>query len=169
MAEKQNKFWQDKPLSQLSQNEWERLCDGCGACCLIQLQDSDTEKRVYTSLVCQQMDLGTCQCRSYDNRFEKVPDCTKVSYELLPTADWLPPTCAYLLRYQGRELFWWHPLISGDPQTVHQAGISVRHWAKSEEVVKQEADFEDHIIEDPFADLRWPPTKIGKKANNRKK
>lgn len=126
-------FWKTKSLQEMTRHEWEQLCDGCGACCLIQLEDEDTGERVFTRLACKLLDVGACRCTDYANRTEKVPSCSRVTLELLETADWLPPTCAYRRLYEGKDLLAWHPLVSGNPETVHEAGVSVRHFARNEQ------------------------------------
>ncbi len=143
-------FWQKKPLAAMNEREWEALCDGCGACCLIQLEDEDTGTRVFTKVACKLLDIGACRCQSYQNRTDLVPSCSKVTLELLETADWLPPTCAYRLLYEGKPLYWWHPLVSKDPETVYQAGISIRGWARSERDVCEEEIEEKYVVPDLF-------------------
>src|SRR5688500_10417759 len=106
--------------------EWESLCDGCGRCCLNKLEDFDTAEIVWTDVACRLLDEGTCRCTNYPGRQAEVPDCIQLTPESVRTLSWLPPTCGYRLVEEGRDLYWWHPLVSGDPATVHQAGISVR-------------------------------------------
>lgn len=146
-------FWKTKSLAEMNEQEWESLCDGCGACCLIQLEDEDTGERIHTKLSCKLLDIGKCSCKSYEQRFDKVEGCSKVSLKLLETADWLPPTCAYRLLYEGKPLYWWHPLVSNDPESVHQAGISVRGWARSEEDVT-DIFAEKHLAPNLFAKFK---------------
>jgi uncharacterized cysteine cluster protein YcgN (CxxCxxCC family) len=125
-------FWKTKTLAEMSEEEWESLCDGCGKCCLIGLEDEDTGEIHLTDVACKLFDNGACRCGDYANRFEKVDDCTKLTPENVPDLYWLPKTCAYRLVAQGRDLFWWHPLISGDPETVHAANVSVRGKTRPE-------------------------------------
>jgi hypothetical protein len=139
-------FWRTKPLSDLTPDEWEALCDGCGCCCLIKLEDEDTGERYETRLACRLLDIGACRCMDYERRHALVPDCIHLDAAAAARLDWLPDTCAYRLRAAERPLYWWHPLISGDPQTVHLAGISVRSFARSEVGIAK-ADFEDFIIQ----------------------
>ena len=126
-------FWKTKRLDEMTHAEWESLCDGCGRCCLHKLRDEVTEALSFTNVACRLLDLHGCGCSNYACRQEKVPDCVSLTYEALDEIDWLPPTCAYRRIEEGRGLSWWHPLVSGDPETVHTAGVSVRGHAISEE------------------------------------
>ncbi|MEH6529651.1 MAG: YcgN family cysteine cluster protein [Porticoccus sp.] len=137
--------WVSKPFSEMSQTEWEMLCDGCAKCCLHKLEDQDTGEIFYTEVACELLDDHSCQCRDYDNRFSKVIDCLKLTPENLPEQRWLPSTCAYRLLLNGESLPHWHPLVSGDSQSVHNEGMSVRGRVLSEESVHED-DLEDHII-----------------------
>ena len=119
-------FWRAKTLAQMNAREWESLCDGCGRCCLVKLEDEETGTIHPTDVACTLLDEDACRCRDYGNRQAKVPDCLRLTPETVPALSWLPPTCAYRLLAEGRDLYWWHPLVSGDPETVHVAGISVR-------------------------------------------
>jgi len=139
------RFWEEKPLKELSKAEWEALCDGCAKCCLIQLEDIETSERCYTRIACRLLDIGACKCTSYETRVKDVKGCVNVTPELLETADWLPNTCAYRLIYEGKPLEWWHPLISKDPNSVHTAGISIKRYAMSERELPDGSDLEDYI------------------------
>jgi uncharacterized cysteine cluster protein YcgN (CxxCxxCC family) len=119
-------FWKTKTLGEMSRAEWESLCDGCGRCCLHKLRDDDTGTITWTNVSCRLLDTQTCQCRDYENRRRRVPDCVQLTPESLADIDWLPPSCAYERLRLGQDLAWWHPLVSGDPQSVHHAGISVQ-------------------------------------------
>lgn len=119
-------FWRDKPLTRMTDAEWEALCDGCARCCMIKLEDEDTGEVHYTSVVCDLLDLDTCRCTRYPRRHELVPDCIEFDADLAGTLSWLPTTCAYRLLAEGEDLPAWHPLVSGRPESVHEAGISVR-------------------------------------------
>ncbi len=139
-------FWQTKPLDQMSAPEWESLCDGCGRCCLHKLRDEETEALSFTNVACRLLDLHLCTCRDYPHRQVHVPDCVALSPQALDDIDWLPPSCAYRRIQEGRGLAWWHPLVSGDPDTVHQAGVSIRGRAISEE---RSGPLEFHLAEWP--------------------
>ncbi|MGE3303363.1 MAG: YcgN family cysteine cluster protein [Hyphomonadaceae bacterium] len=119
-------FWKTKTLPEMTEAEWESLCDRCGKCCLIGLEDADTGEIHLTDVACDLFDSARCACGDYANRKQKVPDCVKLTPETVGELTWLPKTCAYRLVHEKRELFWWHPLISGDPESVHRANVSVR-------------------------------------------
>ena len=138
-------FWESKQLTDMSPAEWESLCDGCGKCCLYKLEDIDTGEIAYTNVACRLLDAGTCRCSDYQHRFEKVEDCTGLTPEDIPTFRWLPATCAYRLLSEGKTLAVWHPLVSGDPDSVHRAGISVRGRVISED--EADDDLEMHVID----------------------
>jgi uncharacterized protein len=140
-------FWRTKTLDDMSPSEWESLCDGCGRCCLVKLEDEDTGEIYLTRLACSLLDLKSCRCSDYESRQEKMPDCISITPEKVRTLGWLPPTCGYRRVEEGKDLYWWHPLISGTPDTVHQAGISVRGKARSEAGIKI-AWLHHYIIED---------------------
>lgn len=140
-------FWKTKTLEELSPGEWESLCDGCGRCCLIKLEDEDTSEVYTTRLACSMLNVRTCRCRDYANRFSKMPDCLEIDVKRARELTWLPPTCGYRIVGEGRDLPWWHPLVSGSPETVHQAGISVSSFAMSERRVKEE-NYWRYIIPD---------------------
>lgn len=141
-------FWREKPLSAMTPAEWESLCDGCARCCLIKLEDEDTAEIWFTDVACRLLDAESCRCTDYANRSERVPGCVPLSPDNVAELSWLPPTCAYRLVGEGRDLYWWHPLVSGDSETVHLAGVSVRGRVLGEEEVA-EADLEDRIVEWP--------------------
>lgn len=141
-AEKAKPFWQTKALGDMSRAEWESLCDGCGRCCLHKLQDDETNEVWHTDVACRLLDLRSCQCKRYADRLRWVPDCTILTPDRVADFRWLPQSCAYRRLSEGRGLAWWHPLVSGSRETVHQAGISVRGWAVDE---RDAGDLEDHI------------------------
>jgi len=138
-------FW-ERPLEELNRSEWEQLCDGCARCCLIQLEDEETEEVITTSVACQYLERETCSCTVYKERRTLVPECWRVSMENIPLLPWMPATCAYRLRYEGRPLPDWHPLISGNPESIHEAGISVKHLAILESELPEGADIEDYCL-----------------------
>src|SRR5580765_195762 len=123
-------FWRRKAMSEMTKAEWESLCDGC-----------------------RLLDAHACRCTDYANRSDKVKDCVTLSPRNINRISWLPPTCGYVLVAKGKDLYWWHPLVSGDPETVHQAGVSVRGKVGASEVHVKDKDLEDHIVSWP---LRWP-------------
>ena len=125
-------FWKTKKMEDMTRREWESLCDGCGRCCLNKLEDSRTLKITFTKVACKLLDTESCRCSDYKNRQSKVPDCISLTPEVLPTMNCLPPTCAYHLVSKGKDLYWWHPLVSGNKKTVHEAGISVAGKVESE-------------------------------------
>lgn len=138
-------FWRRKSLAEMNPREWESLCDGCGKCCLLKLEDEDTGEIAHTDVACRLLDLESCRCTNYRERSRLVPSCIRLSAERLAGLEWMPSTCAYRLLHEGQDLPWWHPLVSGDRRTVHQAGISVRHRVISETEVAEE-DVEDRIV-----------------------
>jgi len=123
-------FWKRKTLDEMSDAEWESLCDGCGLCCMHKIQDEDSGEIYYTNLACKLFDLGTCKCSNYANRQKEVPNC--MSLRKTTNFEWLPASCAYRRLSKGQDLEWWHPLVSGDPNTVHLADISVKGKCLSE-------------------------------------
>ena len=129
----------------MSSIEWESLCDGCAKCCLHKLEDEDTGDIFFTNVACQLLDLESCQCRDYENRLAKVPDCLKLTPENLSQQDWLPKTCTYRLLHEGKPLPSWHHLVSGNEQSVHLSGMSVRGRVVTEQSVQPD-DMEDHIV-----------------------
>ena len=139
-------FWRTKPLEAMSREEWESLCDGCGRCCLHKLRDEESGELSFTNVACRLLDLGTCRCKDYAARKRRVPDCVGLTAEALREIDWLPPSCAYVRVAKGLDLAWWHPLVSGDPESVHRAGVSVRGRAIGE---RHAGPFEHHIVDWP--------------------
>ena len=119
-------FWRTKALEEMTDAEWESLCDGCARCCLNKLEDEDTGRVVYTDVGCSLLDGESCRCSEYVHRSDKVPECVRLTPHEVRTLTWLPTTCAYRLVAEGRDLYDWHPLVSGDPDSVHRAGVSVR-------------------------------------------
>jgi hypothetical protein len=149
---KDRPFWETKTLDEMTDEEWESLCDGCGRCCLVKLEDEDTGFIVSTNIACHMFDDKTCRCKDYAYRFEKVPDCLNLSPKLVRELPWLPSSCAYKRIEEGRGLADWHPLISGDPETVFKAGISVRGKTVNEKDVPPE-DLEDYAAN--WVEEKW--------------
>lgn len=141
------KFWETKTLAQMTREEWEALCDGCGLCCLVKIEDEDTGEVFNTSVSCRLLDVEACRCRDYENRLTKAPMCTRLTLENLQGMHWLPETCAYKRLNAGQPLPAWHYLLSGDRNTVHEAGVSVKWFAQSEDYVHPEQLIE-FIIDD---------------------
>ena len=119
-------FWRTTPLAAMTRKQWESLCDGCGRCCLHKVEDADTGQVHYTEVACRLLNIGTAKCKHYPKRWDYVPDCVELSPVAMKHIGWLPSTCAYRLLAEEKPLAWWHPLVSGDPDSVHRAGISVR-------------------------------------------
>ena len=143
-----NKFWETLSLNELNPIEWEALCDGCGKCCLIKLEDEKDLKIHYTKVACRLFDHTTCKCIDYYSRKKLVADCLIITNNSLKHAfKWMPSSCAYRLLYEGKKLKEWHHLISGSYETVHEAGISVRNSTVSEVDVPEE-HWEDYISSD---------------------
>lgn len=133
-------FWKTKSLSEMSPEEWESICDGCGLCCLVRFEDEDTGVVVPTRVHCKLFDPVKCSCTDYENRKEIVPDCIRLTPNNIETLAWMPLSCGYRRLHEGRDLAWWHPLVSGDPETVHQAGVSVRRQTVSETLMVEAED-----------------------------
>ena len=138
-------FWRSKRLDEMTSEEWESLCESCGRCCLHKFQDDDTREVEFTRVVCRLLDQETCRCTDYAHRSTRVPDCVQLTPVNVYELDWLPATCAYRRLSEGRDLAWWHPLVSGNPETVQRAGISIRGRVLSEEFVAPDG-VEEHII-----------------------
>ncbi len=139
-------FW-EKPLTALSRDEWEQLCDGCGKCCLHKLEDEVSGEVHPTNVACRLLDRHSCRCSNYRDRRAFVPDCIRLNAANVARFAWLPSTCAYRLRAEEKPLPDWHPLISGDPESVHRAGASARGWTVSED---EAGDLEHHLVDRDF-------------------
>ncbi|MBO0755263.1 MAG: YcgN family cysteine cluster protein [Bradyrhizobiaceae bacterium] len=143
-------FWQRKSLAEMTHMEWESLCDGCGRCCLNKLEEEDTGRIYFTDVGCRLLDGESCRCRNYTHRTQEVDDCVRLRPDNVGKINWLPPTCAYRLLAEGRDLYWWHPLVSGDPMTVHIAGVSVRGRVGASEVDVPDEELEERIVNWPL-------------------
>lgn len=137
-------FWETKALNEMTDAEWESLCDGCARCCLLKLEDDYSKKVFYTSVACNLLNLNSCRCNDYPNRHKLVPECITINAQTVSELSWLPPTCAYRLLSEGEDLPPWHPLKTGSSDSVHEAGISVRCFAQPEDQID---DVIDHIID----------------------
>jgi len=144
MSATSGRFWEEKRLSALDRGEWESLCDGCGKCCIHKLEDEDTGELHATNVACRLLDRRSGRCSDYKHRHAYVPECIRLTPAKLRDMDWLPITCAYRLVDEGKPLPDWHHLISGDTESVHRAGMSVRGWTVSEDDV---GDLENHLID----------------------
>jgi uncharacterized cysteine cluster protein YcgN (CxxCxxCC family) len=131
MRNKSAPFWKTKSLKEMSKAEWESLCDGCGLCCLYTLQEERTDKIYHTTVSCRYLDIERCRCTVYRDPYITPSYCKKITPDNIRRLNWLPDTCAYRCLAEGNGLAWWHPVVSGDPDTVHQAGISARDKAVS--------------------------------------
>jgi len=143
-----NPFWKTKSLTDLSQKEWESLCDGCGKCCCIRLEDEDTEAIYITDVVCKLFDPQTCQCGDYPRRSKLVPDCVTLTPQNVHQLHWMPQTCAYRLVAEGKDLPDYHHLVSGSRDTIHEVGMSVQNAVVSETTIDEE--------EHPHRIVIWP-------------
>jgi hypothetical protein len=145
-------FWQKKKLEEFTKEEWESICDGCGKCCLFRLEGLDKKTIYTTNVICKLFIEKTCQCGDYQNRSKLVPTCLVLTPSLIRTLDWMPITCVYRLLAEGKDLAWWHPLVSGNPDSVHQAGVSVRGKVEFEQNIDMD-DLEDHVVD--WFDQPW--------------
>jgi uncharacterized cysteine cluster protein YcgN (CxxCxxCC family) len=152
----QTPFWQQKTLEELTPTEWESLCDGCGRCCLVKLEDEDTGKVYFTDIACKLFDPASCRCADYANRRRRVRDCIQLTPAKVRELSWLPPSCAYRLIAEGRDLPRWHPLVSGSKMRVHEAGVSVRGRIAGSELEIKLADWVGHIVAWPARKPRAP-------------
>ncbi len=145
---KTERFWEHKTLDQLTPDEWESLCDGCGKCCMAKLIDDDTDELHFTTVACRLFDPETCRCTDYVNRKAEVADCVRLTPDNVGEIAWLPSSCAYRLIHEGKPLFDWHPLISGTASSVHQVGFSMRGRVTAfEQHMNHDGEYLDHLIE----------------------
>ena len=152
MTDAHKPFWETKSLRQMTPAEGESLCDGCGLCCLIRFEDEDTGEIIPTRVHCRLFDAEKCQCGDYANRKRHVPDCIKLTPDNIDDLMWMPKSCAYRRLHEGRELADWHPLISGDAESVHRAGVSVRGQTISESSLPEPEDAIDYEAPDLLAE-----------------
>jgi hypothetical protein len=141
-------FWRRKTLSEMTVPEWESLCDGCGLCCLVRFEEEDTGDIIPTRVHCQLFDAQVCACTDYADRQKTVPDCVKLTPHNIEKLAWMPMSCAYRRLHEGRDLADWHPLMSGDPESVHRAGVSVRGQTISETALAEPEDALDFAAPD---------------------
>ena len=160
MSDTADRFWETKPLNAMSDGEWEALCDGCGRCCLVKLQEDETDAIYFTDVACKLFDVNTCRCGDYANRSERVPDCVRLKPEVIGGLNWMPQTCAYRLLDAGQPLPEWHPLITGRAESVIEAGISVKGRVHA---LEQDVSVEEIIDRIRMWPSEWP------KAGKRKK
>lgn len=153
-------FWRTKTLAELDEAEWESLCDGCGRCCLVKLEDEDNGRILATNVACRLFDGENCTCHDYPNRTARVPDCLQLTPALVAELRWLPPSCAYRLVHERQDLPEWHHLKTGSRETVHEVGASVKGRISGQEDEIAEDEWPDHIVDWP---LRWPRRKRIKK------
>jgi uncharacterized cysteine cluster protein YcgN (CxxCxxCC family) len=150
-------FWQTKTLEQMTAPEWESLCDGCGLCCLVRFEDEETLEVIPTRVHCKLFDSEKCRCSDYANRKKFVPDCIKLTPGNIEALEWMPASCAYRRLHEGKDLPKWHPLITGDPESVHRAGVSVRGQTISEVTLADPEDALDFAAFDLVEDRSdWP-------------
>ncbi|MBU2339846.1 MAG: YcgN family cysteine cluster protein [Alphaproteobacteria bacterium] len=143
MGALRERFW-ERPLAELDRPEWEALCDGCGRCCLHKMEDEDTGRIEETNVACRLLDCASATCRDYPNRKSFVPDCLRLTLKIVDSVPWLPSTCAYRRRAEGRPLPDWHYLLSGDREAVIRAGVSVAGRVVSE---IDAGPLEHHVVE----------------------
>ena len=146
MAEKP--FWQTVKLADMTAAQWEAVCDGCAKCCLVKLQDEDSREIVFTDIVCNLLDQQTCRCAHYQERTKLVPDCVKLTKDNLDKIDFMPPSCAYRLLHEGKDLPQWHPLVSGHADSVVEVGMSVKGRVIAE--MTFDGDSEDRVVDWPL-------------------
>lgn len=149
MTTQANRYWETTALEDMTQQQWEALCDGCGKCCMSKLVDEDTDDIYFTTVACRLFDAESCRCMDYPNRQQKVSDCVQLTPANVREIAWLPQTCAYRLVAEGRPLYDWHPLLSGTPDTVHDASVSMRDRVTAhEQDMNSDEQYLEHLVED---------------------
>lgn len=146
MADKVRPYWERLSLADMSHNQWEALCDGCGKCCLHKLEDEDSAELLFTTVACTLLDSHSCRCRDYSKRFQRVPDCVDIRQHDLDELRYMPSSCAYRLIHEGKPLAEWHPLVSGVASSVHAAQMSVRDRVVSEDDIDED-DWDLYIVD----------------------
>ena len=141
-------FWQTVKLADMSAAQWEAVCDGCAKCCLVKLQDENSGEIVFTDIVCNLLDQQSCRCTHYEERTKLVPECVKLTKDNLDKIDFMPPSCAYRLLHEGKDLPQWHPLVSGRADSVVEAGMSVKGRVIAE--MAFDGDSEDRVVDWPL-------------------
>jgi uncharacterized cysteine cluster protein YcgN (CxxCxxCC family) len=144
-------FWKTKPLNEMTSEEWESLCDGCAQCCLIKFEDEDTGEIYHTNVVCELLDIYHCKCTRYSERSTLVPTCLTLNYQLIHELKWMPETCAYRLLAENKDLPDWHPLVSGNPKSVHTSGHSVRAKVVSARDIAED-DLINYVVDGDILD-----------------
>ncbi|RZJ96852.1 MAG: YcgN family cysteine cluster protein [Brevundimonas sp.] len=160
-------FWRTKRLAEMSAAEWESLCDGCGLCCLVRFEDEDSGEVIPTRVHCKLFDPQTCACSDYVNRKAHVPDCIKLTPGNIEALEWMPKSCGYRRIHEGRDLADWHPLVSGDAESVHRAGVSVRGQTISEETLREPEDALDYEAPEYMVERGVRPIRSDKQAGRR--
>ena len=150
-------FWETKSLGQMTVKEWESLCDGCGLCCLVRFEDEETGEVIPTRVHCRLFDADKCACSNYADRKQHVPECIKLTPYNIEDLEWMPPSCAYRRLYEGKSLPLWHPLITGDPESVHEAGVGIRGQTFSEALLADPEDALDYVADDLLRDKSDDP------------
>ena len=145
-------FWERKRLHEMSAREWESLCDGCGLCCLIRFEDEESGEIIPTRVSCRLFDGEACACKDYANRKQHVPDCIKLTPWVIEDLQWMPRSCAYRRLHEGKPLPVWHPLLTGDRESVHEAGVSIRGQTISEAALDDPEDALDFPAHDLLVD-----------------
>ncbi|MGB7430970.1 MAG: YcgN family cysteine cluster protein [Ahrensia sp.] len=148
MTTQANRYWETTALEDMNRQQWEALCDGCGKCCMSKLVDEDTDDIYFTTVACRLFDAESCRCVDYDNRQQKVSDCVQLTPANVREIAWLPQTCAYRLVAEGRPLYAWHPLLSGTPDSVHEASVSMRDRVTAhEQDMNSDQEYLEHLVE----------------------